>query len=204
MKELAIAVLMLSALGLARAGEPSLHDCQPIGRDFRIGPYLTVAKELQQLGQERAVAKLREWARSRKSEDQVIILARMLFAKRAGGELRRPMIGEAMFLGGTGDSAWPLEPIALHRNVPILVTTGYALAGKAEPSVGYLEECVKNGGWRAVKYSEVDRSGLEEILADFIETTWWRKALTVDEEAFLRKQAGPNSRREAPGARDRQ
>lgn len=197
-KNLAVGILMLSILGSARAGELSLKDCRPIGPSFRIGPYLTVAKELQQLGQEKAVAKLREWARSRNSEDQVIILTRMLFAEGAGRESRRPMIGGARFLGGTDDSDWPLEPIALHRNVPVLITRGYVLGGKREPSEHYLEESLKNGGWWTVEYAELDEAGLETSVAEFIKTTKWKKPLTADEESFVKKQAGATERSEGP------
>ncbi len=145
MKKLAIAIIVLTVLGAAHAEELSLKTCQPIGKGYRIGPYLAVAKGLQQFGQDKAVLKLRDWAKGCQAEDQVIILTRMLFEKKGGGEIRPPMIGGPELLGDTNYADWPAEPIALYEGIPILVTRGYILAGVPERSEDYLNECIKDG-----------------------------------------------------------
>ncbi len=111
-------------MGAARAEELPLKACQPIGNGYRIEPYPAVAKGLQQFGQDKAVAKLRGWAKGHQAEDQVIILTRMLFENKGGGEIRQPMIGEPVPLGETTYADWPAAPIALYEGIPILITKG--------------------------------------------------------------------------------
>jgi hypothetical protein len=134
MKKIAIAIMVLTVIGTARAEELSLRRCQPIGKDFRIEPYLYVAKALQQFGQDKALTKLRQWAKCH--QDQVIILTRMLLEKKGGGEIRPPMIGAPNFLGGTTYKEWPLAPIALYQGIPILITRDYALETHPESLPG--------------------------------------------------------------------
>ncbi len=190
MKTIAIAIIVLTVLGAARAEELPLKACQPIGKGYRIEPYLAVAKGLQQFGQDKAVAKLRDWAKGHQAEDQVIILTRMLFEKKGGGEIRPPMIGAPELLGDTTYADWPAEPIALYEGIPILITKGYMLLGLAERSEDYLNECIKDGSWRAVKYTEADQPRLEKIIESFIKTAKWKRLLSADEESFLKEQAG--------------
>jgi hypothetical protein len=82
-----------------------------------------------------------------------------------------------------------MEPITLYKGIPILVTCGYSLAGLPENSREYFKECFKEGGWRTVKYAEVDSSQIEQIIEDFIKTTKWRTPLASEEKLFLKKQA---------------
>jgi hypothetical protein len=191
MKRNALMIMALVACCVAHAGELSLKDCMSIDEDFRIKPFLAAARELQQMGQDKAVKRLRDWAKGGANDDQVIILSRMLFEKKEGGEFRRPMIGGAVFLGGSSYDQWPMEPIALHKGVPILITRGYILDGKPEPSSTYLEYCVKNCQWSTVKFVEQDTDVLKKIIADFIKTSGWKEELTADEQHFLMNQAEP-------------
>lgn len=78
----------------------------------------------------------------------------MLFQAKPGGEFRGPMIGGAFFIGGTYRD-WPLEPIAVFDHVPILVVTGYVLAGWPEPPGWYVDYCLKNCQWRDARYEAV-------------------------------------------------
>ena len=149
-----------------------------------------MAKGLQQLGQDEAPAKLRQWAMSHQAEDQVIILTRMLFEKKGGGEIRQPMLGAPDSPGGTTCEDWPVAPITLYQGIPILIATGYSLAGVPERSEDYLEECLKNGSWRRVKYNEADQTRMDTLIEDFIKTAKWKTQLSASEESFLKRQAG--------------
>ncbi len=182
---------LVASCGVAQTGDPPLRLCRAIGEDFRIGPFLSVAASLQQMGQEEAVARLKVWAKDGMNEDQVVVLCRMLFEKKEGGEFRRPMIGGADFFGSTSYGQWPLEPIAIHKGVPILITRGYSLGGWPEPSSAYLEYCVKNCQWGTVKFVEQDTDVLKKIIADFIKTSGWKKELRAEEQHFLMNQAEP-------------
>lgn len=193
MKINALLIVTFIACSAAHAGELSLNECKSIGSDFRISTYLSVARELQQLGSNKAFAKLTEWAKGGTNEEQVLVLCRMLFEKKKGGVFTGPAIGQANFLGGTSDNQWPLEPIALHKGIPILIATGYDLDGRAELSTQYLDYCQKNCTWTLLKYAAIDTKPLQEGIVDFIKTTKWKKALSADEEAFLMKQAEPSA-----------
>jgi hypothetical protein len=125
---------------------------------YKVNPYLRAAVALQGMGRERAVEHLRAWA-AKGDDDRFIVLCRMLFTARPGGEFRRPLLGAALFVGGdmlqATDSEyknWPLEPIELVDGVPLLVTRGYALGGRAEPPSSYLAYCVKHCDWSTFRF----------------------------------------------------
>ncbi len=181
--------IAMSAPGAADEISPAT--CPPIGRDFRIAPYLELAAALQKEGRDKAVRRLRSWADSGKYEDQVVILCRMLFEAKQGKEFRRPLIGRAAFFGGTGSADWPLEPIDLHEGVPILITRGYALGGFPEPSARYLELCTGNCKWREAPYSVRPAGELKEIIAAWMARRNWPQALSEHDRAFFIGQAGP-------------
>src|SRR5882672_7824012 len=79
--------------------------------DYKVDPYTRAAASLQSLGKDKACAKLLALAKTRsekRDEDpkwyedlKVVILCRMLFSAKAGGEFRGPMIGGPSFLGNT-------------------------------------------------------------------------------------------------------
>jgi hypothetical protein len=194
MKRIAIAIVLLTVVGTARAEEPLLKACQPIGKDYRIEPYLVVANGLQKLGQVNAVARLRQWAKGHQAEDQIIILTRMLFEKKEGGEIRGPRLGGAELLGGTTYDDWPALPIAIYQGIPILITRGFFLAGVPEQSEDYLEECIRDGSWRGVKYTAVDQTHLDTIIEEFINATKWKRPLSPEEESFMRRQCAGTGR----------
>jgi hypothetical protein len=150
-----------------------------------------VAASLQEMGQARAVGLLKKWGNSGMYEDQVVILCRMLFEKKEGGDFRRPMLGGASFLGDTSCDQWPAEPIAIHKGIPILITREYVLQGEPESSTAYLEYCLMNCQWSACQYAEQDAEGLKKIMADFVKTNDWKRALSAEDESFLRRQAEP-------------
>ena len=83
---------------------------------FKSETYIRLAIELQALGREKAELRLHEVARSGYTLGRAIILSRMLFKKRPGEQFARPLIGGAVFMGGTDYSDWPLEPIELVRS----------------------------------------------------------------------------------------
>jgi len=168
----------------------SLESCEPTGDRYRIAPYLTVARALQEEGKDVAVAKLRHWAKMG-YEDQVLILCRMLFEPKEGGELRAPRMGRGDFLGGTSRRDWRLRPIALHKNVPVLIEKGDELGRIGEASIVYVDYCVKSCRWREPKYTELDAETLREVIHDLIRKTAWKKALSETERAFLLNQAEP-------------
>ena len=183
------ACLVMCLPTLRAADEVTIETCPPIGWDFKIVPYLSVAKSLQEEGRDKAILRLRSWADTEKHEDQVVILCRMLFEVKKGTEFRRPRIGGAAFLGRTDYPDWPLEPIDIYENVPILVTHGYRLGGVPEASARYLDFCVENCNWRQARYSVLSHEELKGIVAKWLTTRKWPVPLQPRDQAFFTDQA---------------
>jgi len=167
----------------------SIASCPAIGWDFKIAPYLKLAQELQKSDHVVMVSKLREWAATNKYEDQVVILCRMLFASSSNKEFRRPRIGGAHFLGETDYKHWPLEPITIHKNVPILITYGYSLGGKAEPSLWYVNYCVNECEPSKIRYEIVEPKTVSAIINDWLAHQKWTEPLSKRDREFFTKQA---------------
>jgi hypothetical protein len=174
---------------LNAAEDPAISDCAGIGWHFKIAPYLSIAKSLQDQGREKAIMRLQSWADSKKHDDQVVILCRMLFETKDNVEFRRPLIGGATFMGGTDYADWPLEPIALYEGVPILITYGYILGGSPEPSRSYLDFCIKNCTWRQDRYSVRSADKLKMVVTKWVTQGKWAKPLSDRDLAFFIDQA---------------
>ncbi len=120
--------------------------------------YMRLAEELMALEETRRVEALRAMARAR-LEGQTIVLCRMLFEAKTGKEFRRPSLGGPHFVGtGTEMKNWPLEPITLVGDVPLLIVEGYSLAGLQEPATSYLEYCLTNCAWNKGRFSDIEKS----------------------------------------------
>lgn len=113
----------------------------------------------------------------------------MLFEAKNGAQYRPPGIGKAAFLGGTDNPNWPLEPIDIYEGVPILITYEYVLFGFPEPSVSYLDFCVKNCDWRQTRYSVRAHDELKGIVAKWLTSQKWPTPLTARDRAFFTDQA---------------
>lgn len=196
-KALVVALSLQSAVALS-SEEIALEGCADIGSDFRIAPYLRVASSLQDQGEGRAIKQLRAWARFGKHEDQVIILCRMLFDVGASLHFRNPRLGAPVFFGGANGEEWPLVPVAIHKNVPILVTRGYFLAGVPESSGRYLEYCIANCRWSEARFTLKTDEELEAIVEDWVSSTEWPEALKEWDREFFLNQAKLAKQRAEP------
>jgi hypothetical protein len=113
----------------------------------------------------------------------------MLFETKKGREFRRPRIGGAAFLGGTDYPDWPLEPIAIYENIPILITYGYMLGGVPEASGQYLSFCADNCNWRQARYTVRSAEELKKIIAKWLTERKWPTHLSDTDRAFFTDQA---------------
>jgi hypothetical protein len=155
---------------------------------FQSETYIRLATELQALGREAAELRLHEIARDEHSPGKAIILCRMLFKKRPSEQFRRPLVGEAVFIGGTGYSDWPLEPIELVDGVPFLITRGYLLAGKPESDDQYLSYCGTHADWTDVQYAVPTKQQEQAALAKLVASPKWKMPLSDEEHKFLARQ----------------
>lgn len=92
----------------------------------------------------------------------------MLFQAKPSGEFRRPRIGGPEFIDRGNIRDWPLEPITLREGVPILVVTGYHLAGVAESPEKYLEYCLTQCDWSETVYAVKSKEQIKQIVEEFI------------------------------------
>lgn len=157
---------------------------------YKAAPYVRAAARLQEMGREAACQKLLRAAQTynQEQEEQIIVLCRMLFTKRATSEFRRPMIGAASFFGSTDYADWPLEPIELVDGVPFLITRGYLLKGEAEPAESYLRHCMTNCDWSTVPFREPTAKQIRDALDKLLASGKWKRPLDTYEREFLSAQ----------------
>ncbi len=155
---------------------------------FTSAPYVALAVQLQILGKDKGVAKLREWAETRKHDKQVIVLCRMLFVPGKDGEFRRPLLGGPGCLGGTRAEDWPLEPITIIDGIPFRIVTGYRLAGVAEGGISYLDYCLAHTNWSIRRYRIVTDEAIQAAFEKLKDSPKWKRPLTDWELSVLREQ----------------
>src|SRR5205085_6927439 len=138
-----LVILMWACLGAgsraAPTSDPVYADTYAFINEFRIAHYLEIAAELQKLPLDKRGARLHEIALDPQRGSEVFPLCRMLFKAKDNGKFRRPLIGAAQFVGRGTYADWPLEPITLQDGMPVLIVTGYSLAGEAEPPSWYVD-----------------------------------------------------------------
>jgi len=155
-------------------------------QQYTVYPYISAAIQLQNMGRESAISVLRECCENEENQNRVIILCRMLYESE--GEMRRPLIGGAVFQGNTTYTDWPSEPIEIVKNIPFLIASGYYLGGLPERAIDYLEYCELNCTWRIENYSMPSENELVSALNELLNSEKWQTPLTDDEEEFFRSQ----------------
>jgi hypothetical protein len=190
MRILVAAVLMASLAACrgsreASAGPPVTLKEHAFTEGFRASRYLDEAIRLQGLGETERTSALRELARDVRRASDVFPLCRMLLVAREGREFRRPLLGGAVFIGRTGYADWPLEPITIHKGLPILVVRGYELGGSPEPPPDYVEYCLAAADWNPRKFVALDREARLKLMWEFI----YSRSLSDDENSWLLAQA---------------
>ncbi len=153
---------------------------------YKVSPYISAAIQLQSMGQDSAVSVLRSCCGIDGNENKVIILCRMLF--ESDGEMRRPLMGGAVFPGNTTYDDWPAEPIEIVQNIPFLIVRGYMLGGLPEQAIDYLEYCTLQCTWRDEVYSMPSESELLTSLNKMLDSDKWQTPLTADETQFFQDQ----------------
>lgn len=156
--------------------------------NFRSDACLTVCSALQALPVDERIRRLEEFAASAEQELAVIVICRMLFQARDGGEFRGAFLGAGFGLGGTDNASWPLEPIVISHGVPFLVIRGYVGGGSIETAYDYLRYCLSNCVWTETRYKREAPAVRLAALAELIRSTPWRKPLSVAEINILINQ----------------
>jgi hypothetical protein len=183
-----VAVVVLAAsLGADPAKPPTDERVDPFSfmETFRASHYLEAAVQIQKLDADKRADRLRQIAADPKRGSEAFPLCRMLFEAKGKAEFRRPMIGGPLFVDGGQTRDWPLEPITLYQDVPILVSGGYILMGVAEKPRSYVEYCLEECRWRDVKYSVPDKAQIKKVIDEFIASS----PKLADQADWFRQQA---------------
>jgi hypothetical protein len=188
MKHISMLMLILLAGCTSRPTEvPSSQDNPFACNNYSIKTTLDTAYQLQELGETKAIAKLKSWAKGNPDDLRTIVMCRMLF-KGKQAPLRRPYLGEALFFGGTTYADWSLEPIAIFEGVPVLITRGYLLGGEAESAEAYLSYCIQNGSWGSNRYTDMTSGQINASLTRFLADTNWKSGLSETDKQFFMSQ----------------
>ncbi len=138
----------LQAQGIAFTNLPSVQ-----ALNYKVDPYIKVAGQLQDMGQQAATQQLLKLAKTAATrglssldyEQRTAILCRMLFIPRKGSTFERPaFLGGPSFLGGEALREdqfsvrknyinWPSEPIEIVDGIPFAVVSGYGYEGIWNP-----------------------------------------------------------------------
>jgi len=180
-----LVVLIASSVARGESIDEAIQNC-PDFQTYSVFPYIRAGIMLQSMGRDSAISVLKRCCETDGNNNRVIILCRMLFESNESA--RRPLIGAAVFPGGTTYSHWPLEPIEIVRNIPFLVVRGYLLGGLPEPAIDYLEYCELHCEWRDDCYRIPSDSELEVALDELLNSDRWQIPLADEEEQFFRSQ----------------
>jgi hypothetical protein len=175
----------------------SLEALRGIIRDldkYRAPHYIEAAVALQAQGEAKAKAALKIFAKKDHRDFRTVVLCRMLFTAKPDKDFRRSNIGAPHFVGRTVSKDWPLDPIVLIDDVPILLTLGHALAGIGEHPSDYLQYCVDNCDWSKTAYKRKTPEELTKALETLLADKRLAGRLSKSEREFLADQITADSK----------
>jgi hypothetical protein len=140
------------------------------------------------MGRESATKRLLKLDRSGDNDEQIYILCRMLFIKRATNDFRDPYMGKIILHGGTTPSDWPLSPIEIIDGVPFDIVDSYATQSTPERGGDYLSYCLTNCDWNNLRFSAKGKDQLNDALNKLLVSLKWKRPLNPNEREFFKKQ----------------
>jgi hypothetical protein len=155
---------------------------------YKVAPYLRAAALLQEMGKEKACEQLVKLANKDDEHRQVAFLCRLLFTKRGGGPFRGPLLGGPNYMGRTSENDWPLLPIEIVDDVPFFIVSSYQVGGLPEPSLLYLDYCLRNCEWSKTRFGHVNDKSVEKALNKLLASKKWKRPLTDYERRLLISQ----------------
>lgn len=150
---------------------------------YQIDQFLNAAVKLQALDQEKAVNFLRAAAKDQNIPGEtVIVLCRMLFTAKPEGTFRSPALGEPVVIGNRENVS--LVPLEIVDGVPFLTVHKYSLSGVPESAETYLQYCVSDCSWGAMKYQSKTKAEKNAALDKLL----WKHPLGPRDIGFLTRQ----------------
>ncbi len=150
---------------------------------YQIDEFLNAAVKLQALDQDKAVNILRTAAKDRSIPGEtVIVLCRMLFSAKPEGTFRSPSLGEPAVIGNRENVS--LVPLEIVDGVPFLAVHKYTTSGIPESPEAYLQYCVTECMWGAMKYQPKTRAEKNAAMDKLL----WKHPLGPRDIGFLTRQ----------------
>jgi hypothetical protein len=152
------------------------------GYKFHPQPLIAAVNALQPLGKEKALAVISEYLRVSSDFDSparegTFLLMRALFDVPAD-----PGYMPTMFVGGPSPQppkdpkVFPRFPLSLEGDVPLLLVSGYILAGKAQDPEEHIKYFTTNGVFRSSQLKPTDTpSKILQTLVDSFPDTYGKK-----------------------------
>lgn len=155
--------------------------------EYKADSYLRAAAALPAMNKEDAGRVLLSFA-TKEQGYAIFILCRMLFTEKPGKEFRRPMIGAAIFYGGTKYADWSREPIALVNGVPFFIVRGYILGGFPEPPSSYVQYCLDHCDWNPERFRAQSTQEKQKALAKLLSSRKWKTRMDDYDREFFASQ----------------
>ncbi|MCX5661054.1 MAG: hypothetical protein NTW19_15305 [Planctomycetota bacterium] len=176
--------------------------------DYHIDDHIEAAMRLQAFGKAEAIKILERMAARRGTRSHVrqkpvasgplevveeikgidlLVLCRMLFAKREGKEFRAQHGLEC--IGGTTISDWPLAPAAIIDGVPFRIGEPCAtIGGRPAEDSAYVNYCVANCDWSAYRFTPKTHDEMAAALRKLLDSPPLRGTLANSERDYLARQ----------------
>jgi hypothetical protein len=152
--------------------------------EYRPDEAVRSANTLISAGQSLACAALEKVAKTKRGfpedydvDQKICHLCRLVFMPKSSTEiLRAPMLGAPFLLAlhSMNASDWPHMPFAIVDDVPLSMTLGYTLAGRAERSEYYLAYCISNGVFRIKPFAGPTSNTASNALNKILKSPAWK------------------------------
>jgi hypothetical protein len=147
---------------------------------------------LRRIGKARSLAALRDYLDHGVGSEKVVVICRLLFVNPTGW--KPPAFGRLIpTINEEAKKSFPLFPIALSNDVPLLVIEGYQIEGVGEIAIDCLKLCE---GLALVK-KDYPLKGHAEAAAGLVKTEMFRKLYKEtdlpDMVKMIQNQAGASA-----------
>ncbi len=157
---------------------------------FRFDPVNLVraVNFFQGLGKARSLTMLRVYGRTPAKHEQVFLIARLLYEPAdKGGTLPHLDLGQSDLPEADDHHLFPLFPLHLVEDLPLLLVGGYLVGGESLPPTVYLDWCAKHGRLRTKPLIPGDKP--LAVLDKFLDSMVWRQVDPGDfHTGMLRRQ----------------
>lgn len=140
----------------------------------------------------RYLAKRNVFESDMERDERAALLCRLVYQSIDTNTLRGPMFGTPNLPVSFGRiEVWPDMPFVFSQKIPLLMVSGYCLAGPRETGEMYLEYCHVHGVFRKYSYAVPTRQEQEQAVQQLLNSQRWKDAWSesgIYEEADARQR----------------